>query len=245
MDKLRAGANLCWHIIFTSLFTPLIGSNVVANDDLNRESGWRMLQGNMQRSSLSEANASSNPGKKLWVLTNTVPDPTAIIDANGTFYAGWSNYLVAINPDLKMKWQFIPQVDPWGPNATRFKVESTPALPSDGSICVGCASDGRFFSILPNGTKEWIFICGAGITLSQVVDRNGTAYFGSQDGYLYSILCNDSLNWKINIGVSFDHTSPALDSEGRVFICSNDGYLNAVLSNGSLGWKFFSERIRP
>jgi len=108
MDRLRAGVIICWLIMFASLFIPLIGSDVVANDDVNGESGWRMLQGDTQRSGLSQVNASSNHGKTLWVLTDAVPNPTAIIDANRTFYAGWSKYLVAINPDLKMKWQFIP-----------------------------------------------------------------------------------------------------------------------------------------
>ena len=99
-----------------------------------------------------------------------------------------------------------------------------------------------------DGTLLWQFKAGAGIESSPAIDKNGVIYFGSHDGYLYSIKSDGKLNWKTKLGTprekqKYGHlisigSSPAIASDGTIYVASQDQYLHAVSSAGKEKWKF-------
>ena len=70
-------------------------------------------------------------------------------------------------------------------------------------------------------------------------------YFGSADGYIYSVAVSDgSLNWRYEIGESIEST-PAV-AGGLVYVGSDDDFVYALSSDtGSLVWRFqTTENVR-
>ena len=62
------------------------------------------------------------------------------------------------------------------------------------------------------------------------LDLSGNAYFGSGNGYCYSIADNEtnaSLNWKLQTGDRVD-ASPVLGLSNEAFFVSRDGYLRSI-----------------
>jgi eukaryotic-like serine/threonine-protein kinase len=90
---------------------------------------------------------------------------------------------------------------------------------------------------------KWKFKTGAAvISTPAVVD--GTAYFGSNDHYLYAVnLADGAQRWKFKTG-SRVTSSPAVYN-GRVYFGSYDGNIYAVdAKSGEQRWKFASEGER-
>jgi outer membrane protein assembly factor BamB len=90
---------------------------------------------------------------------------------------------------------------------------------------------------------KWKFKTGAAvISTPAVVD--GTAYFGSNDHYLYAVnLADGAQHWKFKTG-SRVTSSPAVYN-GRVYFGSYDGNIYAVdAKSGEQRWKFASEGER-
>jgi outer membrane protein assembly factor BamB len=85
-------------------------------------------------------------------------------------------------------------------------------------------------------TVAWKFKTG-GAVRSTAIAANGSIYFGSSDGYLYSLnKTNGELKWKFNCGSSVT-SSPAY-SKGLVYILSEQQNLFAIESStGKLIWK--------
>jgi outer membrane protein assembly factor BamB len=90
---------------------------------------------------------------------------------------------------------------------------------------------------------KWKFKTGAAVISTPAV-MDGTAYFGSNDHYLYAVnLADGVLRWKFKTG-SRVTSSPAVYS-GRVYFGSYDGNIYAVdVKSGEQRWKFASEGER-
>jgi eukaryotic-like serine/threonine-protein kinase len=90
---------------------------------------------------------------------------------------------------------------------------------------------------------KWKFKTGAAVISTPAV-IDGTAYFGSNDHYLYAVNLADGVQrWKFKTG-SRVTSSPAVYS-GRVYFGSYDGNIYAVdAKSGEQRWKFASEGER-
>jgi outer membrane protein assembly factor BamB len=95
---------------------------------------------------------------------------------------------------------------------------------------------------LLHGTK-WKFKTGGAVISTPAVSGD-TAYFGSNDHYLYAVNLADGVQrWKFRTG-SRVTSSPAV-YDGRVFFGSYDGNIYAVdATTGEQRWKFASEGER-
>lgn len=99
-----------------------------------------------------------------------------------------------------------------------------------------------------DGTVLWKFQTGEGIESSPTIDDKGNIYFGSHDGYLYSITKSGELRWKTKVADQvmkgdYGHligtaSSPAIDSDGNVYLISMDQYLFSINKEGEINWRF-------
>ena len=70
---------------------------------------------------------------------------------------------------------------------TGYRVHSSPAIGSDGTVYVG-SSDKKLYAINgQSGEKKWEFETGAGVSSSPAIGPDGTVYVGSYDNKLYAI----------------------------------------------------------
>ena len=90
---------------------------------------------------------------------------------------------------------------------------------------------------------KWKFKTGGAVTSTPAVSE-GTAYFGSNDHFLYAVnLADGTQRWKFKTG-SRVTSSPAV-YQGRVYVSSFDGNIYAVdAKTGAQAWKFASEGER-
>ena len=70
---------------------------------------------------------------------------------------------------------------------------SSPAIGSDGTIHVG-SYDNYLYAINPDGSREWRFKTGNGVSSSPAIGSDGTIYVGSEDYNLYAINPDGSRN---------------------------------------------------
>jgi eukaryotic-like serine/threonine-protein kinase len=87
---------------------------------------------------------------------------------------------------------------------------------------------------------KWKFKTGAAVISTPAVSE-GTAYFGSNDHFLYAVnLTDGAQRWKFETGSRIT-SSPAV-FQGRVYFASYDGNIYAVdAKTGSKVWKFATE----
>jgi len=173
------------------------------------------------------------------------------IDDYGTVYIGSKDHnLYAFSEDeQKLKWKFAT-----GSFYDGHLVDSSPAIGDDGTIYFGTDPYGaarqdpvtvtsNFWAVNPNGTLKWVFETDDGVESSPAIGQDGTIYFGSYDGYLYSVKDADNqglLNWKYKTEGAIDG-SPIIDADGVIYFASRDLYLYALYPNGTLKWKFQAE----
>ncbi|MCK5560488.1 MAG: PQQ-like beta-propeller repeat protein, partial [Thermoplasmata archaeon] len=88
-------------------------------------------------------------------------------------------------------------------------VVASPAV-ADNKVYIGSgtgASDTMYCFWINNGSTVWTYPTGSSYTSPAV--SNGTVYFGSQAGDLYSLSANNgALDWSVPLGVT--HSSPAV-----------------------------------
>ncbi len=94
------------------------------------------------------------------------------------------------------------------------------------------------------GDVLWEFQTGDAITSSPTLDSQGNLYFGSIDGFLYSLDRDGNLRWKYDSS-DWIESSPALDAtEAVVYVGSwSDRLLALNASTGSLIWDFTTSSL--
>jgi outer membrane protein assembly factor BamB len=107
-------------------------------------------------------------------------------------------------------------------------------------------SGNRIVAIKATGTQDWEFNLGTDFDSTPVVGKDGTVYFGADDGKLYAINPVDRKNgvafptsreWAFTTGGEVD-TTAALAPDGTIVVLSNDDTLYAVNPDGTEKWNF-------
>ena len=170
----------------------------------------------------------------------------------GTVYVGSSDgFLYALDQDTgSLHWKF----------KTESRVASSPAV--SGSLVYFLSYDSNFYAVnADSGTLKWKFKTAGehrfsaahlhgmdpaaevmpdpfDFYLSSPAVSNGSVYFGSGDGNVYSLDAQTgALKWKFHT-VNVVHAAPAI-SDGVVFIGSWDSYFYALdAATGKEKWKF-------
>lgn len=157
------------------------------------------------------------------IYTSDFPWPMYGHDACHT---GQSSYSTTDNLG-GIKWTF--EADWW--------FETSPVIDSDGTIYI--ASWNYLFAIHPNGTEKWYFKQNGFEISSPALAEDGMVYIGSNNGKLYAINSNGTLNWEFS--AQHIQSSPAIDRDGTIYfgtLAGDQGKLYAVNPNGTEKWHF-------
>jgi outer membrane protein assembly factor BamB len=182
-----------------------------------------------------------NPdGSLRWVFStgaevsgNAVP----AIAADGTAYCGgwWNDSLSAISPSGSELWSCY----------IGGGIESGPAVGADGTIYVGSVADrvggskpSYIYALRPSGSEYWSYQASGHIRCSPAIGADGSVYFGTQDGRLYALHADGSLNWSSSAGASIWASSPVIDGNGIIYVGTTDRRLLAFDSDGTLRWSY-------
>jgi len=133
-------------------------------------------------------------------------------------------------------------------------VTSSPSIGHNGTIYVGSGGyrhnvgDSSLYALNPDGTLKWKFGAttdafngrGIGIFSSPAINDNGTIYFGSLGGKLYSI--DDSItyakeNWFVNFSFWPVYGSPAVAPNGNIYVGGLNLQIYGVSQAGEIIWK--------
>ena len=96
------------------------------------------------------------------------------------------------------------------------------------------------------GVEKWRFPAGDWCDGSPSIGSDGAIYFGSDDGYLYSVYPNGTLKWKFRAerGVGDFGSHPAIAEDGTVYFGTTFGsYIQAVNPNGTSKWEYWVPEI--
>jgi outer membrane protein assembly factor BamB len=170
------------------------------------------------------------------------------VAADGTIHVGSdAGCLHVVRPDGTLAWGCAGQI-PSGSS-----VSSSPALGIDGTVYVGVNSTaaglphsrGYLLAIElvasnPVGVPKWSFPVDAAVNSSPAIDANGTIYFGANDGHLYAVKPDGTLDWRLPLNVpgrpaGAIGSSPAIGADGTIYVGSSDGHLYAV---GNRNWLY-------
>ena len=150
---------------------------------------------------------------------------TVVVGPNGRLYVGARNGLHALQPNAtntaaSRVWHF----------QTDGRVESSPALASDGTLYVGSSrgTSGRFYAIRPDGTLKWSLpMKGKFQNCEAVVGANGTVYVGV-GRVLYSLAPADgSILWSVDLRGERIVAPPVLGAPGVLYLGTLAGRLYA------------------
>ncbi len=117
------------------------------------------------------------------------------------------------------------------------KIQSSPAIASDGTIYVGTigSDSNNLFAISPNGSKKWECPIAGSISSSPAIAADGTIYVGSTDKSFYAITPDGKQKWAFPTGDSI-YSSPAIAADGTIYVGSNDKSLYAITSDRKKKW---------
>ena len=114
-------------------------------------------------------------------------------------------------------------------------VYGSPAVDANGRIYIG-ASDGKLWSLNPDGSVRWSYQTGGPIESSPAVNGDGRVFVGSADGKLYAIdTAAGTLVWSFQTAGPVA-SSPTPGPNGGVFIGSQDGSVYYVDASGAASW---------
>ncbi|MFN4133395.1 MAG: PQQ-binding-like beta-propeller repeat protein, partial [Candidatus Hadarchaeales archaeon] len=171
-------------------------------------------------------------GSLLWKKNLGARITSSPAVGGGRLYVGtWKGSLYSLNTSNgDIEWEFRPEISGEREN---YPIVSTPAV-KDGKIFFG-SNNHRFYGVDAAGNKIMEFEAGDKIPTSPSVGEDAV-YFGSVDGYVYSLwIENGGLRWKFPTEGEI-HSSPAV-AGGEVIIGSADGHLYNISENGELNWK--------
>jgi outer membrane protein assembly factor BamB len=92
------------------------------------------------------------------------------------------------------------------------------------------SSSGKTASI----QKKWEFTLGGRMEGSLALSDDGNIIAACEDGYVYAVDSNGTLQWKTYIGTTL--ASPAIGPDGAIYIPNNNGSVFALNRSGSKRW---------
>ncbi len=194
--------------------------------------------GNIYISSNSVLHALNSKGEVLW--ESTTPEvfisSSPALGPDGTVYIGGEEGIFyAYNP---RNGDILWTLD------AGSRILSDPVVNSRNEIFFG-TDDGVFFAVDGNQRRVlWNFTVkqpqdgrNADIVSSPAIANDGTIYFGSYNGYLYSLDEDGNLLWEEWLGQEGIISSPSIANDGTIYVGFIDG-LYAFNPDGSLKWTF-------
>ena len=79
-----------------------------------------------------------------------------------------------------------------------------------------------------------------GINSSPAIGADGSIYFCTTDGYLYSLKNDGSMNWRYKISSNTNYMSPSIGYDGTIYVGANVNGLYAFNPDGSVKWQYVS-----
>lgn len=162
-------------------------------------------------------------------LTSPVVDGQTLYVIHTTDWEGARKRLFALSTEGKKKWEFEIQ----GSQV----VAIPPAIATDGTVYVGCASgigsDAKLYALSPQGRKKWEKKIDDALSGSVLIDKNNTVYVVDGRGVIHALLPPDgrekwvfpaksmgyggmsSVLWGVGAAISPDGTIyfPSVDSD--------------------------------
>jgi len=190
---------------------------------------WPLYGHDAQNTCQSEYAAGQNEGYDKWkyFIAHGTPDLVVpVIDSNGTLYTtSFLDGLYVINSNGTLRWH----------RELYAYIEYQPVIGQDGTIYVGTIK--RFQAFYPNGTLKWVLPIEKNFCCDPVISPNGTVYVGTDDGYLFAVNPNGTIQWQYYLGYSLNGAS--LDSQGKIYLSARYcDYLCCLFPNGTLHWTF-------
>lgn len=119
------------------------------------------------------------------------------------------------------------------------KGKSGPVYNVAGTIYVG-GGDG-LYAIHPDHTSVWVYTTPETIETSPAIARDGTVYFGCNDGVFRALYPGGGLKWSFTTGDAI-RSSPVVAEDGTVYFGCDDGNLYALAPDGELEWVYETEK---
>jgi len=190
---------------------------------------WPLYGHDAQNTCQSGYAADQNEGYDKWkyFFPDGCPDLVVpVIDSNGTLYTtSFYDGLYAINSDGILKWH----------RELNVYIEYQPIIGQDGTIYVGTIK--RFQAFNQNGTLKWVLPMEKNFCCDPVISSNDTIYIGTDDGYLFAVNPNGTIQWQYYLGYRLIGAS--LDNQGKIYLTARYcDYLYCLYPNGTLFWTF-------
>jgi len=166
---------------------------------------------------------------------------SAAIDSDGIIYAtsSFGQNICAIYPNGTKKWSYHTDGKVYSsPAVTDYDIESEYDIDT-----VYCGSnDGYLYALCSdNGSLKWRYKTGGYIQTAAAIGDDGTIYFGSWDGYFYSLYPNGTLRWRYLTRL-IDDSSAAIAEDGTIYIGSvlpeTGGNVYSFNPDGTENWVF-------
>jgi outer membrane protein assembly factor BamB len=172
--------------------------------------------------------AFNRDGSLKWKLDRGSEGPGGIaLGPDGTLYWCDFQFLNAVTPNGVIKWQLN------GGNDFHHSVAGL-----DGTIYYHHYDRRTLIAVYPDGTIKWEYADTISFIFdSAVIDGNGSIYFLSSAGTLYSVDNAGHLKWKIpNLGTINGIDSPAIAPNGTIVVVGYDS-LYTISPDGRQLWR--------
>ncbi len=167
------------------------------------------------------------------------------IGPDGTIYIGsYDGYLYAVRPDGTQKWRYEPTLGFSFPVIDLGPINGSPVLDGSGDYVYFGNDNGNLYAVnTSTGTREWVYMIqefpgSNGVSSAPAIADDGSIYACSENGFIYAIAPDGSLDWKFASTESM-RSSPIVGFDGTVYCTSRDGYLYAIDAEGQEKWETF------